>query len=200
MYKRYFLGIDPSLNSTGFVVIDSDGKVVHQSVVTKQTKEIKHDDKYFELNQKLILQKFELRKIVKKYKPIFCCIEDISWASKFTIVQQSAILFGLLATFYKYSDSRMFCVSPQSVKSYVIENRKGTTSGSRKDLVILNIYKTYGLEFTDNNLADAFILASMAQIAYRIVDKKPIDGAFKRQADLIRKMKKFKELCKRNMY
>lgn len=49
-------------------------------------------------------------------------------------------------------------VAPAMLKKYV--TGKGT--GVQKNQMLLNIYKTWGIEFTDDNAADAYALAKLA--------------------------------------
>jgi crossover junction endodeoxyribonuclease RuvC len=52
-------------------------------------------------------------------------------------------------------------VSPTTLKKFV--TGKG---GGSKDVIIMHLYKRYGLEFSDNNQADSFGLAVMARAVY----------------------------------
>lgn len=49
-------------------------------------------------------------------------------------------------------------VAPAALKKYV--TGKGT--GVQKNQMLLNVYKTWGIEFTDDNAADAYALAKLA--------------------------------------
>lgn len=63
-------------------------------------------------------------------------------------------------------------VAPSMLKKYV--TGKGT--GVQKNQMLLNIYKKWGIEFTDDNAADAFALAKIASGASTTAYEKEVLG------------------------
>lgn len=61
-------------------------------------------------------------------------------------------------------------VAPSMLKKYV--TGKGT--GVQKNQMLLNIYKKWGIEFTDDNAADAYALAKMASGASETAYEKEV--------------------------
>ena len=49
-------------------------------------------------------------------------------------------------------------IAPQTLKKWVAK-----TGRAAKEMMLLHIYKRWGIEFDNNNLADAYGLARMAQ-------------------------------------
>ena len=61
-------------------------------------------------------------------------------------------------------------IPPTTLKKYVA----GKGNGVSKSQILLNVYKTWGVEFTDDNAADSYALARMAQGDVRYAYQKQV--------------------------
>jgi len=142
-----FVGIDLSLTATGFLVLDSNGGVVHQEIISTNSKQLIEDRISYITNKILSSLRREDR--------IF--IEGLSFGSQGNSLMELAGLHYYLRTHLKQKGFTFKVISPSSLKKFM--TGKGNC---KKDLVLLNVYKKFGVEFCDSNLADAYVLARMA--------------------------------------
>ena len=145
----YYLGIDPSLNNTGCVVVNENKEVVFTTVIHTNIEDniylrIKHIEE-------------EIAKIIDEYKPSYVAIENLSFASRGKGMFQLAGLHFLVCLSMVNKNVPFIEVAPTTLKKFV------TNSGrARKELMLLQIYKRYGVEFDSSDEADAYGLALMA--------------------------------------
>jgi crossover junction endodeoxyribonuclease RuvC len=143
-----YVGIDPS-TKTGIVRINSNGKVWCEEITTK----IKNDPQRFIDIAEQVLGWICERDIV--------CIEGFSYGSKGKGVSTQyglgwVIRAELIKRGFNYIE-----VPPTSVKKFA--TGKGNT---KKDEMVLPIFKKWGFEHTSDNVRDAFVLAQMAKGMY----------------------------------
>lgn len=143
------MGIDPSLTATGIIILD-DGKVIHQEVLKNRPK----------LSTIARVQDIytQITNIVYKFTPQIIVIEGLSFASRGQ---------GTDATFYLGWRIReeltlhlmpWIEVTPTQVKKFA--TGKGN---SGKDIIIKEVYKRWGYDTDDNNLADAYVMAQIGR-------------------------------------
>jgi crossover junction endodeoxyribonuclease RuvC len=144
-----YVGIDPS-SKTGLVIIDKQGNIINTQDVT--TKEKEDPQRFSDIAEKIIdeLQPNDL-----------IAIEGFSYGSKgkgvsFQYGLGWIIRHLLLERGYEYTE-----VPPTSVKKFA--TGKGNT---KKDEMVLPIYKKWGFEHTSDNVRDAFVLAQMVKGIY----------------------------------
>jgi crossover junction endodeoxyribonuclease RuvC len=144
-----YVGIDPS-SKTGLVIIDKQGNIINTQDVT--TKEKEDPQRFSDIAEKIIdeLQPNDL-----------IAIEGFSYGSKgkgvsFQYGLGWIIRHLLLERGYRYTE-----VPPTSVKKFA--TGKGNT---KKDEMVLPIYKKWGFEHTSDNVRDAFVLAQMVKGIY----------------------------------
>jgi crossover junction endodeoxyribonuclease RuvC len=144
-----YVGIDPS-TKTGLAIIDNQGYVINtQDVSTK----VKEDPQRFSDIAEQIIDELEPNDRI--------CIEGFSYGSKgkgvsFQYGLGWIIRHLLLDRGYEYIE-----VPPTSVKKFA--TGKGNT---KKDEMVLPIYKKWGFEHSSDNVRDAFVLAQMAKGVY----------------------------------
>jgi crossover junction endodeoxyribonuclease RuvC len=158
------IGIDPSLRNTGVCVFQEAGEVVFSSVfATKKAKRIsKQKETVAEAlvgRLKDLVKIFNLSRVLfDKYQPTVVAIEGYSYGSKIALPLQgevmTAIMFGTRSL---SSQSLIVIVPPTSVKKFL--SSKGT---AKKELMLKEVYRQYGFDTDDNNIADAFVLGKMA--------------------------------------
>lgn len=153
-----FIGVDQSFTDTGLVALDQAGDhIAHASVETKPSKR-----PMAEIDRLLFIwngvQEF-ISEHVGSHE-VGVCLEEFA----FSKTNKMADLGGL-GWFLRIMFSRTpwnFSVAPiQSVK------RTATGKGvANKAAVILNVYKRWGFETDNDNLADAYVLARIAWALY----------------------------------
>jgi crossover junction endodeoxyribonuclease RuvC len=144
-----YVGIDPS-SKTGLVIIDKQGNIINTQDVT--TKEKKDPHRFSDIADKII-DELEPNDVIT--------IEGFSYGSKgkgvsFQYGLGWIIRYLLMERGYNYIE-----VPPTSVKKFA--TGKGNT---KKDEMVLPIYKKWGFEHTSDNVRDAFVLAQMAKGIY----------------------------------
>ena len=91
--------------------------------------------------------------IIKKYNINFVGIEDYSYGSKGQAIINLGELGGIIRL-YLYEHKIIFkVISPTTIKKFI--TNKGN---SKKELMLLKVYKKYGIEFENNNICDAYAL------------------------------------------
>jgi Holliday junction resolvasome RuvABC endonuclease subunit len=146
-----FVGIDPSYNGFAIIVIDKDGEILEQKLISSDS------DK--EAEERIV----ELEKEFKFIPSIIClhsvCIEGPSYSSNGAFQLQMGALHYYLRLFLFKKKVKYKIIAPGTLKKFVCGEGKGH---AKKELMLLNVYKNWGVEFNDNNLADAYGLARMA--------------------------------------
>jgi len=146
----FFIGLDPSLNSTGVVVLDKHASIALQKIVSAK-KGVK------DINEKLLTLQKQIEEIKETYKPSYICIEGLSHGSTGQAILELAGLHYLITTIL-YRDKNLFEeVSPGTLKKFVTG-----VGNAKKELMLLKIYKKWKVEFTTNDEADAYALARFA--------------------------------------
>jgi len=148
-----FVGMDPSFNGFAIIVLDKDANIIEQKLVSSNTKS--------EVEDRLL----ELEKEYKFVKNIICLrsvfIEGPSYSSNGNFVLQMGALHYMIRIMLKTADINYKIIAPGTLKKFAAGDGR-----AKKDLMLLNVYKKWGVEFDDDNLADAYSLARMALEEY----------------------------------
>jgi len=146
------LGIDGSLTGTGIVILQ-DGKIIEQRCIKSKPS---GDKPINELNRiRKIIQDIEIT--VKKYHPNIALIENLAFGIQKTIsLTQLAGLSYFCRAMLTDNNIPFVMVAPNSLKKFATGNGM-----SKKDIVMMEIYKRYNVTILDNNEADAYILAQI---------------------------------------
>jgi crossover junction endodeoxyribonuclease RuvC len=144
-----FVGIDPS-TKTGLAIMDMQGNLINAAEITTKEKQDPH--RFASIAEKII-NELEPNDIIT--------IEGFSYGSKgkgvsFQYGLGWIIRHELLERGYEYIE-----VPPTSVKKFA--TGKGNT---KKDEMVLPIFKKWGFEHSSDNVRDAFVLAQMAKGLY----------------------------------
>jgi len=179
------VGIDPSFSGTGIVVLQ-EGKVrVKELVVTSPQKSVPHRVLSVVTAIELVLINAEDS---LGERPALVVVEGFSYASKGRAIFDTAYLGWRireeLIRLEEIAGISWMEVSPSLLKKFA--TGKGNAN---KDLVLLQVYKRWGEELTDTNIADAFVLAKIGE-AYLGVD---VDKLTDFQKEVIKKLKRGKE-------
>ena len=143
----YYVGIDPSMNSTGLIILNKSSEIVLQETISSKSKESD------ELRIKYIGD--EIVYNIQKFNTISnVCIEGISYGSSGRgVAQQAALNFYIRILLINYDIQYVVC-PPTTLKKFV--TGKGQC---KKDLMMLKTYKKWGVEFDNSDLCDAYCLA-----------------------------------------
>ena len=164
-----FVGIDPSLSSTGLVILDESAKVIKQISI----KAGKEDDplRFMTLTAKVRKQlNPETDKVI---------IEGFSFGSKGAGVSKMYGIGWTLRIMLEQDGFSWTEATPSAVKKF------GSNRGNaKKEDLILPVYKKWGFESTVNDITDAYI---MARIAYSIYNH---DDLLTYEKEVLKKIKK----------
>lgn len=140
-----YVGIDPS-TKTGIVLLHTGGTVNLKYEITSKKKEDPH--RFIDIAEQVLLH-IQPNDVI--------CIEGFSYGSKGKGVSTQygigwMIRAELIRNGYTYYD-----VPPTTVKKFA--TGKGNT---KKDEMVLPIYKKWGFESHSDNIRDAFVLSQIA--------------------------------------
>jgi len=142
------MGIDQSLTETGFCIIEK-GKIIEQGIIKPKTSGVK---RLQEIRNKLLT-------IIDKYKPTIIALEDYAYGTRNSRATFSmGELGGVLKLAFLDKNQNYCIIQPALLKKYVCG--KGN---AKKEQMLLQAYKKFGIEFQNNNLCDAYCLASFVE-------------------------------------
>jgi crossover junction endodeoxyribonuclease RuvC len=140
--------VDPSYNGTAVMVLDENANIVEKLLYKSVGESI--EEKLWAINKALSF----IPKIVG-LKKVY--LEGPSYSSNGAFqLQMGALHFMIRMMFYK-KRVKYEVIAPGSLKKFV-----AGSGSAKKEHMLLNVYKKWGLDFLDNNLADAYGLARMA--------------------------------------
>jgi Holliday junction resolvasome RuvABC endonuclease subunit len=149
---KSYVGLDMSLSATGFCIRTGD-EIRIETVKTKPD----------QFDNDLARLKYIVAEIMKRIPRSvgMICIEDFFTPGNAAQIG-SAIKLAMLGTATRLAlyDAGMpfFVIAPGQLKKWA------TSSGaSQKSLIVMSVYKTYGIEVKDDNQADALVLAHIAR-------------------------------------
>ena len=140
------IGIDASLNGTGVICLKDETTELHKRIESK-LKGVK----------RLIDIEDTLKFIVDKLPADLILIEGYAYAAK-NQAHQIGELGGVIRTMLEKRGLPWIEVAPSQVKKFA--SGKGN---AKKDLVMLNVYKKWGVEFASSDEADAYVIARIGQ-------------------------------------
>jgi crossover junction endodeoxyribonuclease RuvC len=141
------LGIDPSTRM-GLVVIDYDEHLSRIKTVYKT----EYRSKRFEMERLGDIGEAVI-KTCEKYHPQLIGVEGYSFGSKFN--HEIMYSVGTVIRYFLWQSEYAYrIIPPTTLKKFV--TGKGN---SKKDLMMLGVYKTWGFDTQNDNVADAYALA-----------------------------------------
>lgn len=149
-----FVGVDPSYNGFGIIVLDRDGNIIEQRLITSKS-ELEVEERIIELEKK-----FDFIPKIMGLHSVY--VEGPSYGSNGAFVLQMGALHFYLRIFLYKNNVRYNIIAPGTLKKFV--TGKGT---AKKELMLKNVFKRWGADFDDNNLADAYSLARYALKDYK---------------------------------
>jgi Holliday junction resolvasome RuvABC endonuclease subunit len=146
---KHYMGIDPSINGTGMVVVDSSYNIVEQEVITSSASTM--EQKMWEIG-------LDLTRVIDHYVPNCIAMEDLAI---YGIGQRLLQLAGLnyhLRILMLERCAHFVMVSPTALKKFVC----GTSKNIKKQQMLLETYIRWKVKFVDDNICDAYGLSRMA--------------------------------------
>lgn len=145
--KEIIAGLDLSLRKTGFTIIDSNRKILHQEVFKT--------DKMRGMLRLAYIKNRIVQKL-KQYKVSKVMVEGYSFGSKGASVVSLGELGGVVRlALYENGYTYIDC-SPSSLKAYIAEN-----GSADKEMMRASVLKKYGIDFSDDNICDSYGLCMM---------------------------------------
>lgn len=149
-----FVGLDPSYNEFGIIILDQNAEIIEKRLLTSDSK-LDADERIIQLEEGF------------KFIPTICglCsiyIEGPSFSSSGQFVLQMGALHYYLRIFLLKENTEFKIIAPGELKKFVTGTGK-----AKKELILLKTFKKWGIEFDNNNLADAYGLARMALEDFR---------------------------------
>jgi crossover junction endodeoxyribonuclease RuvC len=150
---NFFCGIDASFIGLGLIILDENINIVENQLISTKPTGSEYD---IEFRVKNIIN--ELNSILGKYSQnkLFIYIEGVSFNSKGQSIVQQAVLNYSIKMWLMDNNIEYKSISPTSLKKFITGTGK-----CKKNLMLLKIYKKFGIEFDNDNIADAYGLARM---------------------------------------
>jgi|WetSurSiteA1Bulk_404760.scaffolds.fasta_scaffold00070_33 crossover junction endodeoxyribonuclease RuvC len=147
-----FIGMDFAFAKSGLAILDENANIISEGVIVTSPK---HSDEERLIQILDVLNKLDQTDIKLVY------LEGLSYGSQGRSVSQIGAVHYLTRIFLYKNKINYKIISPSELKKFI--TGKGN---AKKDLMLLNIYKKFGIAYEDDNLADAYSLARMALEEY----------------------------------
>lgn len=149
-----FVGLDLSYTGTSLVVLDLNGEILKQALI-KTHKDLTTEERILKIEN-------EVSFIPNIVGLNIVYIEGPSFSSIGSSILQMGALNYYIRIFLLKNKVDFKIIPPPTLKKFVCGTGK-----AQKDLMLLNVYKKWGVSFDDNNLADAYGLSRMALEEYK---------------------------------
>lgn len=149
----FFVGVDPSFNGTAVVVLDENANIAEQLLFQSVGDSI--EEKLWSINKALSF----IPKIIG-LKRVY--LEGPSYSSNGAFQLQMGALHFMIRMMFFRKRLKYEIIAPGTLKKFVAGN-----GSAKKEHMLLNVYKKWGIEFQDNNLADAYGLARMSYEGFK---------------------------------
>lgn len=156
MKDPIFVGMDPSYNGFAIMLLDKDANIVEQKLL-KSDKTLETEDRIIQLEKE-----FKFIANITHLHSVY--IEGPSYSSRGAFVLQMGALHFYLRIFFRKKNVNYKVIAPGTLKKFI--TGKGN---AKKDLMLMKVYKKFGIEFEDDNLCDAYSLARLALEDYNNV-------------------------------
>jgi len=177
--KQWVMGIDPSLNHTAVAVQKIRKKRVK---VSSSPATIRDSKQKKTATHRIALTRHFLINQVQKYPPLLIAVEGYAYgrAMNRELLGEVGGMIRL-NVFWDHPDEvgPVLIVGATQLKKFILGS--GTVGGGKKtkQLIIMNVFKKWGIEVADDNEADAIVLVRMAKEFVKFVlklhDKIPSD-------------------------
>lgn len=155
------LAFDLSLNSTG-VTLAVDGQVDHYGLIQGKgngAKRLKH-------NRDAVMDKIDA------CRPDLIVFEDFSFGSDMSFVREiGAMAWMIRCELDEPGYGPFFVVSPMALKKYCVGTAGSKKQKVTKDLILKEVFKRWGHDVVQNDIADSLVLAHIGMAA--VGEEKP---------------------------
>lgn len=141
-----YLGLDLSLTATGLIVINEKEEIIESELISTKSSE--------EIENRILFISNKVLSIVEKYPGCTIKMEGLSFGSSSSSMLELAALHYYIRISLKLKLLNYEVVPPTVLKKFL--TGKGQ---AKKELMLLYVFKKYGIEFQDNNLCDAYTLS-----------------------------------------
>jgi crossover junction endodeoxyribonuclease RuvC len=145
-----YIGIDPSYSSTGLIILDENAEIQKQEIYKFNKKGTDTEWRLIQVKEKLINPIIEMNLT----DDIKVCMEGPSYSSRGSHVLQMGALNYFIRYWLKVHEIDYTVRTPNELKKFV--TGKGNC---KKDLILLKVFQKWDVEFTCDDLADAYGLA-----------------------------------------
>ena len=175
------VGLDLSLTKTGWAIMEDDGLVTTSGVIKSHPlgdKPIDETNRIVKIAEEVV-QKID--ELLPHKSPDLVVIENLAFmARNTTALTQLAGLSHIVRILLVQFNWPFILEAPSTLKKFI--TGKGN---SDKNVMMMSIYKNYGHEFLDDNIADAFGLAACGMALLG----KPLKKLGKAQEEVINLLK-----------
>jgi crossover junction endodeoxyribonuclease RuvC len=172
------LGIDPDFTGTGLVVINESGKVEYTELIETSSSESTINRVGQIMGRIWVL----IDRLKENNEHVWISIEGMAFNARGRAVFDLGYLgYRLREEFIRYIEVEP---TPNQLKKFCLDKGQG-----KKNLILQQVYKRWGEEFQDDNIADAYVLARIG-LAYLDTEKYGPMTAF--QAEVINQLKGIK--------
>ncbi len=147
------IGLDLSLTGTGFVKI-KDGAVAHRELIKSSPSGKTPKDE----TKRILKIEYKIGGMIDEEEVNLVVIEGLSFMSKGTSLVQLAGLNYFIRKRLCENMIPFLIVAPTSLKKFI--TGKGNI---HKELMLMETFKKYNVEFLENNTCDAFGLAKIGE-------------------------------------
>lgn len=177
-------GIDPSLTGTGLVVTQG-GELL--KAMTIDTDKLRGVERLLHIEGRLRFELKPLHSISRKAEWLVC-LEGYAYARP-NQAHQIGELGGVIRRFLHEERLPWIEISPHSVKKFA--TGKGNV---KKNQVLMYVYKQWGLELDDDNIADAFVLCKMGEAVIKTAAENNVAYSEERLKALEKPLEAYKQL------
>ncbi len=165
----HIVGIDLSLTGTGYYVLKTTAPHTYGRIEARKLRGVERLEYIREKLEPIIIgyQRIDMDGVDMRLddQPDLVCLEGYSFGSQGRAVFQIGELGGVIRLMLHQRGINWIEISPSSVKKFA--TGKGN---SKKDQVMLGVYKKWGFEAPTSDEADAFVLAHIGQA---VIDYRP---------------------------
>ncbi len=157
-----YVGIDASLTGTGFAIKDTEkpeGQQFEYKTIKSKPEDFKDDT-----DRMIYLRDTILNSIPVGVEMV--CIEDVFVGANPGSGLRLAMLAGCIRSGLRDKGIPFEVFPPSAIKKHM--TGKGVAP---KEVMMLQVYKKFGIEVEDNNQADAIAMSNLASTGYKLEKK-----------------------------
>jgi len=153
--NKLFVGIDPSLNATGITIINNNFDIIDKKLISTKKK-----DENYDIEKRIIFITSTISNFLENHlKDLkLTLIEGISYGSTGDGAAQLAALNYYIRIFLYQKNIPYKEIPPTTLKKFVTG-----VGNCKKNLMLKEVYKKWGVDFTDDNICDSYGLARLGQ-------------------------------------